>query len=318
MTRSLCIAIVGPTASGKSDLAMKVAKRLNGEILCMDSATVYRGFDVGTSKPSKADQKEIPHHLLDILDPLDAFSAHDFVKEADKIIGEIEGRGRLPIVVGGTYFYLRALQKGMFPVNDAPSEITDAIEKEFFDGDSLQTDKMHEALKEADPEAAKKIHPNDRYRLIRALGIIRSSGKLPSELKPEPVSERAATRLWMKYAVVLSRHLLHENILLRTDKMLQNGLVEEVRRLQHEFPQARALGSIGYQETCEFIAEKINQKQLRDQIIEHTRQLAKRQLTWIRSDSELRFVDGRDLDRIELEVSNLSFALGKTMSGEKR
>lgn len=309
MTNRLCLALVGPTASGKTKLAIDVARKVGGEIVCMDSTTVYRGFDIGSSKPTAEEREAVKHHLLDLLRPDEPFSAGHFVQLANDTIAEIQSRGRLPIVVGGTYFYLRALQFGMYPVPPIPAEIIERIEGEFFDEETPGNAKIHAELKKHDPEAAASIHVNDRYRLVRALAIFRTTGELPSKLQPAPLSGDAKTRLWMKYAMAVSRNQLHASIVQRAEKMLASGLLEETKKIEAEFPQARALGSVGYAEARQFLARKLTEKQLRLEIIEKTRQLAKRQMTWLRSDPELRFVDGRDVDRIALEVENLRVAL---------
>jgi tRNA dimethylallyltransferase len=310
----LCCALVGPTASGKTKLAIAIAKHLEGEIdceiVCMDSTTVYRGFDIGSSKPTAEERAAVPHHLLDLLKPDEPFSAGHFVQLANETITDIQNRGKLPLVVGGTYFYLRALQHGMYAVPPIQAEVIETIEKEFFDDEVLNTGRMHEELVAKDPAAAQTIHRNDRYRLVRALAILRTTGELPSRLQPVPVSEEAEKRLWMKYAIAVSRNALQENIAKRTDAMIAAGLVEETRKIESEYPQSRALGSIGYAEARLFLARKLTEKQLRLEIIEKTRQLAKRQMTWLRSDPELRFVDHRDGDRIRKEVENLRAALG--------
>jgi tRNA dimethylallyltransferase len=304
-----CIAIVGPTASGKTGFAVELAQKINGQIICMDSTTVYRGFDIGTSKPTAADRSKVPHHLVDILEPNEPFSAYHFVQFADEIIDKIHAEGRIPIIVGGTYFYLRALQHGMYPTPVIPAEVIENLEKEFFEDETLNTSRMHGELKERDPKAADTIHPNDRYRLLRALATLRTTNEKPSELKPQARSETQRKRIWMKYALLLSRHTLNQNILRRAERMLHEGLVEETRSLKERFPQARPLQSIGYAETCLFLNKKLTEKQLRNEIIEKTRQLAKRQTTWLRSDPEVRYVDFRDLARVQLEVENLRSAL---------
>ncbi len=309
MKRELAIAILGPTASGKTKLAVQLANRLNGEIVCMDSTTVYRGLDIGSSKPSSEELSQAPHHLVDIANPNEPFSAFHFVQLADKTVSEIISRGKLPIIVGGTYFYLRALQFGMFELPTIANEAVEALEKEFCEDDKVNTAKMHEELKKKDPKAAETIHPNDKYRLLRALAILRTTKELPSQLKPVPFSEEQKNRLWMKYAVTLSRHALNQAIVNRTEKMLTAGLVKETQALLDKYPDARCLNSIGYSEAKAFLKKQITEKQLRNEIIEKTRQLAKRQVTWLRSDPEVRFIDFRDHDRVCLEVDNLKFVL---------
>lgn len=308
---NIAVAIVGPTASGKSALALDLSGILGAEIVCLDSTTVYREFNIGSNKPSPSFQHRIPHHLLDILSPGENFSAHHFVERADKVLEDIHARGKLPMVVGGAHFYLRALQNGMVPVPPIPVEIPSEIEKEFFEEEALNTRKMHEELKARDPDTADKIHPNDTYRLVRALCILRVSGELPSQLQPGLISRYQSNRLWMKYAIMISRHELNQRIVDRTEHMLREGLVEETKNLMEKYPGARALKSIGYLECTLYLQEKLNLKQLRAEIIEKTRRLAKRQICWLRSDPQIRFVDARDIDRMVLEIHNLQFALGE-------
>lgn len=303
----LIVAIIGPTASGKTTFAISLAQSIGGEILCVDSTTVYRGFDIGTSKPTKEERNAVPHHLVDILDPNAPFSAGDFVRLANQAIADCESRGKVPILVGGTYFYLRALQNGMNDVPEISSEVLDAIEKEFLEGESLNTVRMHAVLAQIDPKSAQSIHPNDRYRLLRALGVFRATGKPPSELRPVLSAEDGGDRYWLKYAIGLSRQTLHQAIQNRVEAMLSAGLVEETRKLIAEWPEARPLQSIGYAESVAFLKRQLTEKQLRTEIIEKTRQLAKRQITWLRSDPEIRYIDFRDIDRVKLEITNLRY-----------
>ena len=303
------IAILGPTASGKSAFAIELATRLKGEIVCLDSSTVYRGLNIGTSKPSKSDREKVPHHLVDILNPDENFSVYHFVEQADKTITEIVSRGKVPIVVGGTYFYLRALQHGMYPNVFVSTVELESIENEYTLDETIDSQRMHSDVKSQDPASAEKIHPNDRYRLVRALAVIKHHKQRPSELKPEKISEGQSLRVWMKYAMAVSRRTLTNNITRRTEAMILSGLVDEARALLNQFPKTRSLSCIGYNEAARFLSNEITDKQLRNEIIEKTRQLAKRQITWLRSDPEIRYVDSRDGDRINLEFENLKYAL---------
>ncbi len=305
--RSFVVAILGPTAAGKSTLAVQLAEKIGGELICLDSTTVYRHFDIGTNKPSKEDQQRIPHHLLDILSPSENFSAHHFVERATASIEQILGRDKIPIIVGGTYFYLKALQFGMYSLPPIPVETPAEIELEFFEEESLNTQRMHQELEAHDPQIAKKIHPNDRYRLVRALSILRTTGELPSQLKPEKLP--GSRDLWLKYAITLPRHTINDRIVNRTERMLSSGLVDETKKLMEKYPTARALKSIGYAECVLYLKMKLTEKQLRAEIIEKTRKLAKRQNCWLRSDPEIRFIDHRDLERISLEIENLKTAI---------
>lgn len=299
MKRKLCIAVLGPTASGKTGFAIAVAEKLGGEIVCVDSTTVYRGFDIGTAKPTTEQRQRVPHHLLDILDPQEAFNARDFVDQARAKMEEIASRGKIPVLVGGSYFYLRALQNGMYPTGGYDESVLDALEEEF-------PENLHEALVKEDPKAAQAIHPNDRYRLLRAMALVRS-GQKPSEL--EPAQPMGKEWLWVKYAMAVSRKSLSDNIALRTKTMVRAGLVDETRSLLAQFPKARTLGSIGYAESVLLLHKKLDESSLETAITENTRKLLKRQMTWLRSDPEVRFVDSRDLGRVELEITNLQSVL---------
>lgn len=308
--KPLCLALLGPTASGKSEFALELAERLGGEILCLDSTTVYKGFNIGSAKPSPSQQKRVPHHLLDILDPTEDFSAGKFMDLAQAKIDEVVSRGKIPFVVGGTYFYLRALQFGMNPVPSIAEEIVDEIEQQYAtEEEGIDTVKMHADLVKADAKAAQNIHVNDKYRIARALAVIKATGKKLSELEPVHKEPAHANRIWMKYSMAISRHTLSAQIVSRTDAMIAQGLVEETRLLTEKYPKARALGAIGYHEAGCYLRKELDDKGLRNGIIEKTRQLAKRQLTWIRSDAEIRFVDSRDGDRVAKEVENLTFVL---------
>lgn len=300
----LVIAILGPSASGKTAFAIELAQRLDGEIIALDSTTPYRGFNIGSSKPSPSEQRKVRHHLIDILNPEDDFSAFDFVKRADEAITDICNRKKTPLVVGGTYFYLKGLQNGMYAIPPVEPSVVEAIEQEFEEEEN-SLEQMHQTLKQADPQTAASIHPHDRYRILRALAIIRTTGQSPRNLKLAPPSPEAASRLWIKYAMLIPRHELTQLITRRTDTLLTNGIVEETRLLKAEHPKAKALGSIGYAECVRFLENQIDQKQLRNEIIEKTRQLGKRQMTWLRSDPEIRFIDHRDQERVLLEISNL-------------
>lgn len=309
MTRQLCIAILGPTAIGKSSFAVELAKILKGEILCMDSTTVYKGLDIGSSKPTPEQKAQVPHHLLDVIAPDEPFSAGHFVRLADKTIEDILSRKRVPIIVGGTYFYLKALQHGMYVTPPVSQYVLESIDKEFFNEDDFDSGALYQAVKEVDPKSAENLHPNDRYRLIRALAVFRVSQKRMSELSPEPLSEESKNRIWMKYSLTISRHKLNQKIVERTEQMLREGLVEETRKLHEKYPDAKALKSIGYNEAVLLIQKQLTEKQIKNEIIDKTRQLAKRQMTWLRSDPEVRYIDSRDLDRVQLEFNNLSYAL---------
>jgi len=304
----MVVALLGPSASGKTALSVELAEKLNAEIIALDSTTPYKGFNIGTSKVDPLTRNRIAHHLIDILEPSEPFNAFDFVKKADEAIADILSRKKLPLIVGGTYFYLKGLQNGMYAIPPVDPSVVENLEKEFEDAENPLA-LMHQELQQKDPASAKTIHPNDRYRILRALAIHRSTGKRPSELSLSHPTPERPPRVWVKYALLVSRHDLTQLITQRTDQMLAQGIIEETRLLRESHPSARALSSIGYAECMKFLNKELDQKQLRNEIIEKTRQLAKRQMTWLRSDPEVRFIDRRDKDRIVLEISNLMFAL---------
>ncbi len=304
--RKICLTVLGPTASGKTGFAIDLAQRVGGEIVCVDSTTVYQGFDIGTSKPTPEQRKQVPHHLLDLLEPNAPFNAYDFIRLATTTIEAIAARGKLPILVGGSYFYLRALQNGMYPTGGYDEELIEKLTEEFTTEDALQGDRLHAALCQADPETAASIHPHDTYRLLRAMALVRS-GRKPSDLKP--VGALGPEWLWVKYAMAVSRKTLADNIVARVQSMLKAGLIEETKRLQSTHPGARPLRSIGYVETLRFLNKEISEPLLVQQISENTRKLLKRQMTWLRSDPEVRFIDSRDMSRVELEIANLRSVL---------
>lgn len=308
MNPSLCVVLLGKTASGKTNFALTLAEKINAEIILLDSVTVYKGFDIGSAKPSKDIREKIPHHLVDIVEPTENFTAGDFVKMAEESIDKIEKNGKIPLIVGGTYFYLRALENGMFDVPGTSIESIEGIEEKYLIDESLDYKKMYLDLKAKDSEAALRIHPNDHYRIIRALSIIETTGKKVSALKPLYKSDK--NRLWLKYALILPKNRLNQNIVIRTEEMIKNGLVEETRKLIEKYSNNKALNSIGYFEASQFLKNKMTEKQMLRSIIERTRQLAKRQMTWLRADPEIRFIDQNDIERVVKDIENLSYAIG--------
>lgn len=305
------IILTGPTATGKSGVAMDWARRAKGtssplEIINADSLNIYRGFNIGTAKPTLAERAEIPHHLIDIRDPLESYTAADFVRDVNACILEIQSRGARALIVGGTGFYLKALLYGLW---DAPSS-EPRLRAEL---EALPTEVLLQNLRDIDSTAAIRIGASDRYRMIRAIEIYKLSGKTPTELEasqnqtPDPRFE----------LFVIDRELteLDTRIATRTRLMLGAGLVEEVRGLLETHPRARALQSVGYAETVAYLrGEKPEGRMLRpgndgldgfpnslyDEIVLGTRQLAKRQRTWFRSEKASQFfVLDRELARLD-------------------
>jgi tRNA dimethylallyltransferase len=282
--------LLGPTASGKSALAMALAERFAGEIVTVDSAQVYRGMDIGTAKPSIADRARIPHHLIDIVEPTHAYSAARFVRDARAAIADIRARSRTAILAGGTMLYFKALTEGLsaLPPSDAAvrARIDARAEREGWPA-------LHAELARVDPATAARLPATDAQRIQRALEVYTLTGEPLSALQGR--REPAGAALGPLIAIALlppSRARLHETIAQRFDAMLAAGLVDEVRglRARHALsPELPSMRCVGYRQAWEFIDGAIDAAQLRDKGIAATRQLAKRQLTWLRATPAMAF-----------------------------
>jgi len=272
---------MGPTASGKSALAMALAQRFDGEIVSVDSAQVYRGMDVGTAKPTCEERERVPHHLLDIVDPTEAYSAARFVRDATRAIGDIRARGRTPIVAGGTMLYFKALREGLSSLPPADRRIRDEIDAQ---AAREGWPALHAELARVDPATASRLAPTDSQRIQRALEVFRVSGRPLSALQGHRAS--AAYDEALAIALVPSdRAVLHEAIARRFDAMLAGGLVDELRSLRARYALAADMPSmrcVGYRQAWQFLEGGIDESTLRAKGIAATRQLAKRQLTWLR------------------------------------
>ena len=275
-------ALLGPTASGKSALAMQLARKHPLEIISMDSAQVYRGMDIGTAKPSAAARRAVPHHLLDILDPTQSYSAGRFREDCIRLVAEIHARGRIPLIVGGTMLYFRALLQGLDELPQAAPEVREQIDRE---AQASGWPALHQALAQVDPQAAARINPNDAQRIQRALEVYRVTGKPLSQ--HQSGARRALPFELEAYQVAPgSRDELHKRIELRLDRMLQAGLVGELRELRRKYRLGADLPSmraVGYRQVWRFLEGEISQEEMRQTAVAATRQLAKRQLTWLRS-----------------------------------
>jgi tRNA dimethylallyltransferase len=277
----LCIA--GPTASGKSAIARALAQKWPCEIINVDSATIYRGMDIGTAKPSREERAIVTHHLLDILDPLESYSAAAFRGDALKLVAQIRARGRLPVLVGGTMLYFKALRDGLNDLPTADPNVRLELETR---AAQLGWPAMHAELKAVDPLTAARLSPNDSQRIQRALEIWRISGKAMSEWlsAPEQTDQPiASVTLSLEPA---ERSALHRRIELRFDQMLREGLVQEVQALRARGDLHTDLPSIrcvGYRQIWGMLSGESSLALAREQAIAATRQLAKRQLTWLRS-----------------------------------
>jgi tRNA dimethylallyltransferase len=280
--KRIAFALLGPTASGKSRLAMQIAAEHRVEIISIDSAQVYRGMDIGTAKPSPAERRAVPHHLIDLLDPTERYSAGRFRADAIRTVGEIHSRGNIPLLVGGTMLYYRALSQGLDELPAADPEIRAQIDA---DATSKGWPALHAELGRADPRTAARVKPGDAQRIQRALEVHRLTGKPISEFQNKsridlPFELRAFS-LFPE-----NRSKLHQRIAERFDEMLKAGLVEELKALRKKFQLSAELPSmraVGYRQAWSYLEKEINEQELRETGIAATRQLAKRQLTWLRS-----------------------------------
>lgn len=271
----------GPTACGKSEVAIHLAKLINAEIIAMDSMSLYRGMDIGTAKATPDQQARVPHHLIDILDPHEDFSLADFVTTAERICREIVARDRLPLFVGGTGLYLRGLLRGVFDGPAADPEFRRRIETQAADEDS---DWLHRELAKVDPESAAKLHPNDARRLVRALEVHHVTGR-PLSAQQRQSALAPEDRPQYVYWLEPPRAWLHERINRRVEAMVAEGLIDEVRALLDRTPpiSQTAAQALGYKEAIAHIQGEQSLTETIDLIQRRTRQFAKRQHTWFRN-----------------------------------
>jgi tRNA dimethylallyltransferase len=271
--------VTGQTASGKERLAVEAARVLGGEIISADSMKVYREMDIGTAKPSAEQRQAVPHHLLDVADPGETFSAALWARMAEAAIADIHRRGRVPIVSGGTPMYLKALLEGLFEGPAADAAIRDRLAAE---AQAAGTPALHARLSSVDPAAAARIHPNDLRRITRALEVWELTGTPISQLQRQWGEQRPAWRP-VVVAVRRTRADLTSRIQARVDRMIEAGLIDEVRRLADR-PGGLAQGprqALGYAEVLEHLAGRRTREALPAAIVAHTRQFARRQMTWI-------------------------------------
>ncbi len=284
------VAIMGPTASGKTGLALELAKHIRAEIISVDSALVYRHMDIGTAKPTPEEMAIAPHWLVDIIEPNEAYSVAEFVKDATRLIGEIHSRGKLPILAGGTIMYFNALINGISPLPKSDTKIRDDIARE---AEEKGWQVLHDELAVIDPVAAARIHPNDPQRLTRALEVYRSSGQTLTHWQQQATT-RCPYNIEQFAIAPQDRAVLHDRIAQRFDLMLEQGLVAEVEKLyqrgdlNEDMPSIR---SVGYRQVWQYLNGELSYADMRDRGIIATRQLAKRQLTWLRGWSELTWLD---------------------------
>ncbi len=294
------VAIVGPTAAGKTQLAVALAQKLNGEVVSADSQQVYRGFDVGTSKPTASELLRVPHHLVSIVDPGDEMNAARWARLAQEAIADIRGRGRLPVLAGGTGLYLRALLFGLVPLPPSDPVIRARLRAEWV---ARGGEAMHERLAQIDPVSAAATPPGNRYRLLRALEIHALTGEAPSELRARYGSLRLRCRI-LGLGVRPPRKELYARIDRRTAAMFQGGLWDEVKRLiEAGHADSPPMRSLGYRHALLALEGEISRERALELARRDTRHYAKRQLTWFRAESWVEWLPWpTDVERIAERV----------------
>ncbi len=290
------IFLMGPTASGKTALAIALRQKLPVDLISVDSALIYRGMDIGTAKPDETEQSLAPHRLIDILDPALPYSAADFRKDALKAMEEITAAGRIPLLVGGTMLYFKALLEGLSPLPSANPEIRAEIEKKAAE---QGWEAIHQELASVDPAAAKRIHPNDPQRLSRALEVYLISGKSMTELTQ--ISGEALPYDVYQFAIApKDRNVLHQRIEARFKQMLTCGFEDEVKSLYQRGDLHEDLPSIrcvGYRQMWSYLSGEIDYDEMVYRGICATRQLAKRQITWLRGWHDVHWLDSEDFEQ---------------------
>lgn len=308
---SLVIGLMGPTATGKTDIAVELVQRFPCEIISVDSAMVYRGLDIGTAKPSKSILSLAPHRLIDIKDPSEPYSAGQFCEDALQEMIAIQSQGKIPLLVGGTLLYFWRLKTGMALLPDANSELRAQLSME---AEQIGWPAMHEKLRRVDPLAAKRIHPNDSQRIQRALEVYSLTGKTISQLQHhETVADHSFH--FMNIAIAPSnRAVLHERIAKRFDAMLAAGFVDEVQALRARadiHADLPAMRMVGYRQVWQYLEGELTYEQMRERGIIATRQLAKRQFTWLNQWHDLIRIDSYDksslLASIETALRNIYY-----------
>jgi tRNA dimethylallyltransferase len=285
------VAILGPTATGKSALGIAIAERFNGEIVNCDSTAVYRGFDIGTDKVLPADRRGIPHHLIDIAEPTDEYTAAQFARDAAAVIADIHARGKLPILVGGTGFYYRALTRGLFPGPGKDAELRRRLERI---AGRKGVERLHRMVARVDPESAARIQPRDLKRLVRALEVYFQTGKPLTAHFADTVSPLGSDVQIGAVALRMPAAWLAERLAARVDAQFAAGLLDEIRALLASGvpPDARPFGGLVYRQAMEHLRGVRGEAETRALIAQENRKYARRQLIWFRKEPNLVWFDG--------------------------
>ncbi|HMA77490.1 MAG TPA: tRNA (adenosine(37)-N6)-dimethylallyltransferase MiaA [Candidatus Krumholzibacteriaceae bacterium] len=283
------IIIMGPTGIGKSDLAIRLAFKLKGEIVCIDSKTIYRGINIGTSKPTESDRNKVPHHMLDILDLDENANAAWFSKKARKITEDIFSRGKTPLLVGGSGLYFKSILRGLFDINLSEDE-----RKVFSESIThVETPELYKRLLKCDEESAERIHPNDRYRISRALEVHSLSGIPLSEHIRKQDNSDLFNLQSVKIGLNTERPLLHQRINNRVEEMLRDGWIDEVKNLLSAGvkPQWPGMQTLGYPEVISYLRNRTDYNEMKEKISARTRQYAKSQITWFKKEEKITWIN---------------------------
>ena len=303
------ICIMGPTGTGKTDLAVELRKHFPVDIISVDSALVYRGMDIGSAKPDAATLVQAPHRLIDFLDPSQPYSAAEFRTDALREMADISAQGKIPLLVGGTMLYFRALEHGLSALPPANPAIRARLEAE---AAAHGWQALHDRLASIDPVAALRIHPNDPQRLQRALEVFELTGTSLTDLQQAEWHEPCPYQLFKIVLVPENRAWLHARLAQRFDQMLQQGVIDEVGKLlargdlDTHLPAIRA---VGYRQIWDYLINEIDYNQMRDRAIVATRQLAKRQMTWLRSEKDVSLYNPQELN-LSSVISSVSAFIG--------
>ncbi len=300
MADSPLVVVAGPTGSGKSDLALRIAEEFSGEVVNCDSIQLYRCFDIGAAKVREGERRGIPHHLIDVLEPTAVFTAGDYSRIARQVLREIAGRGRLPVVAGGTGFYLRALLEGLFA---GPSR-DETLRERLSQREAQRSGSLHRILSRLDRTAAGRIHPRDVKKTIRALEICLLTRRPVTELFASGRERLEGFRV-LKLGLNPPREPLYERINRRAERMFSAGLLDEVRRILAAGvpPTAKPFESVGYREAIEHIEGRVTIEEAICATAQSTRNYAKRQWTWFRRDSDIEWLDGFGDDPAVVEAA---------------
>lgn len=301
------IAIAGPTASGKTALAVELAKKINGEVISGDSMQIYKDMSIGTAKPTVEEMDGVPHYLIDFVSPDERYSVADFKRDAEEKIEYVLSRGKVPILCGGTGLYIDTLVLGIdYPEIELDQEYRDELMKKAESEEGLK--ELYEEAKSIDPEAMEKISENDKKRITRVLELYKATGKTKTEL--EKISRSNGVKYdYRVFAIDMDREKLYDRINRRVDIMIEQGLIDEVRNVIDKYDKfPTAMQGLGYKEVVEYFDGKLTKQEMIDKIKQETRRYAKRQLTWFRKNKNIVWIDGLD-DRnknIDLIISNVN------------